>query len=364
MSINCSLLDCVSGPQMTSSATNVDLDANSSSSGGTADANAAISKRIADIVAAEGKSKSTWCKIHWAEATFRRWTSSPVDLRFLNPVAINSVVPKFILEIRKEDGGSYPPNTLYDLVIYLQQAISLTQKTTYNFLEDPQFAAIKLVLDAEMKRLRSCGIGVMKKQVDVINESCENSMWANNILGGDNPHQLLHTMIYLLGVNLVLRGRLEHRQLQWNNFEMRENVIVCRENVSKCNAGGIKGRKMRGKIVEIHKNTTDTLRCPILLFKKYSSLCPSDRDPDSPFYLTPLKNFSATTWYSKVPVGINTIAKATTTLMQRANVEGFFTNHSLRRTAITRMYRTIMGLMKSAFLKHPVIAPLLYVNTR
>jgi integrase len=160
-------------------------------------------------------------------------------------------------------------------------------------------------------------------------------MWINNILGEDNPHHLVHTMIYLLGMNLILRGRLEHRQLQWDNFELHENVIVYREHASKCNVGGIKGRQFKGKVVYIYANPAVPLRCPVRLFKKYASLCPPDREPNSPFYL---KKFSNTLGYSKVPLSLNTIAKATSSLMQRTNVEGFFTNHSLRRSAITRLY--------------------------
>jgi hypothetical protein len=314
----------------------VDLDAESSCSDETPTISA-LDKRIAAIVDAGGKSKSTLHKISWAEATFRRWTSSPLDLRSLDVGWMNSMVSKFILEIRKEDGSSYPPNTLYDLVIYLQQAINRTQNTAYNFLDDAQFNTIKLVLDAELKQVRSSGIGSTKKQAEIITDKAEDDMWTGNILGDTTPHQLLHTMIYVLGVNLVLRGRLEHRQLQWDNFEVHENLIVYREHVSKCNAGGIKGRKMKGKVVEIHENM-NSLRCPIRIFKKYASLCPKDLDPASPFYLTPLKNYSGSMWYGIVPVGVNFIAKATKLMMQRTNIEGYFTNHSLRRTAITRMF--------------------------
>ena len=136
---------------------------------------------------------------------------------------------------------------------YIYNKLSTVPKIKHNFIDDAQFKTIKLVLDAELKQVRSRGIGSTKKQAEIISVKAEDDMWTGNILGDSTPHQLLHTMIYVLGVNLVLRGRLEHRQLQWDNFEGHDNVIVYREHVSKCNAGGIKGRKMKGKVVEITK---------------------------------------------------------------------------------------------------------------
>jgi hypothetical protein len=97
----------------------------------------------------DGKSKSTRNKIQWAQAAFRRW--SPLDLKTLDMEAINSIVPKYILEIQKEDGGNYPPNMLYNLVIYLQQGINELHQNSFNFLEDEQFKPIRLGLNAELK---------------------------------------------------------------------------------------------------------------------------------------------------------------------------------------------------------------------
>jgi integrase len=296
--------------------------------------------KIAAIIAADGRSKSVLSKMKWAENVFHRWMSGHNNVT-LSTMRINHFVdfiPKYIMEVRKDDGGCYPPNTLFDLIIYLQQSINRSHNTKYNFLSDDCFKPIKLVLDAEMKRLQCCGVGIKRKQAEVIDIDSENDMWIDNILGEDTPKQLVNTIIYLLGLNLALRGRVEHRQLQWDNFEFKNTVIIYTENISKTNIGGLRGRKVKGKMVEIHSNETDHLRCPVRLFKKYAALCPGDREMESPVYLSPLKKPNKTCWYSKIPLGINSISKATTTIMKQHNCEGYFTNHSLRRTAITRLY--------------------------
>ena len=43
-------------------------------------------------------------------------------------------------------------------------------------------------------------------------------------------------------------------------------------------------------------------------------------------------------WYSNVPTGINTLANVVKNLRQAAGFPGFFTNHSLRATAVTRLF--------------------------
>ena len=43
-------------------------------------------------------------------------------------------------------------------------------------------------------------------------------------------------------------------------------------------------------------------------------------------------------WYTKSPIGNNTLARTLTNLFRDAGIEGHFTNHSLRATAATRMF--------------------------
>ena len=44
-------------------------------------------------------------------------------------------------------------------------------------------------------------------------------------------------------------------------------------------------------------------------------------------------------WYSDQVVGRNTISKVVRNLMEKAGINGFFTNHSARRTGGTRLFR-------------------------
>ena len=58
----------------------------------------------------------------------------------------------FVLEVRKQNGTEYPPNTLHHIVCgimrYLRQ-----NGMNIDFYQDPEFADFRQSLDAEMKRL-------------------------------------------------------------------------------------------------------------------------------------------------------------------------------------------------------------------
>ena len=63
---------------------------------------------------------------------------------------------------------------------------------------------------------------------------------------------------------------------------------------------------------------------------------PSERKCDA-FYLTPLKKPNGNVWYTKTPVGHNTLVSC---LGKTSGIQGLKTNHSLRVTAATRLFHS------------------------
>ena len=48
--------------------------------------------------------------------------------------------------------------------------------------------------------------------------------------------------------------------------------------------------------------------------------------------------WSDSVWYSAVPIGVNTLSTVVSRLCKMAGFSGYFTNHSLRATAATRLF--------------------------
>ena len=81
-------------------------------------------------------------------------------------------------------------------------------------------------------------------------------------------------------------------------------------------------------------------RCPVRLIDKYMSLCPPvGKNSKANFYLRRLEKTNPAQWYSTRVLGINAIRKTVQEMVKSVRLDGFFTNHSLRRSGTTRLFQ-------------------------
>ena len=104
------------------------------------------------------------------------------------------------------------------------------------------------------------------------------------------------------------------------------------------NKGGIKHRKVEAKEVHVYP-VENVERCPLRIFLKYMSLLPYNRNCNS-LYLQTKKKYSPDCWYQDRPAGENKLCDVVQDICKKAGFPGFYSNHSLRSTAATRMYRS------------------------
>ena len=76
------------------------------------------------------------------------------------------------------------------------------------------------------------------------------------------------------------------------------------EDISKNRPGGLKGRKLKPKVVHHYNNPENPERCFVQLFKLYQQL-PTNRTRNI-FYFQPLKKPCSDQWFSNKPIGHNT----------------------------------------------------------
>ena len=75
------------------------------------------------------------------------------------------------------------------------------------------FSWFRMILDSEMKRLQTSGIGTAQKKTKPITFEDEEILWRKRILGDSTPQSLLDTMVYMNRLYFVLYGGQEHRNL-------------------------------------------------------------------------------------------------------------------------------------------------------
>ena len=319
--------------------------------------------RIAELQRIRLK-KKTEAKVNWAVNAYKEWRNDRLyhfnydvgiyfadldDLPNLTKENLEHALCRFVPEVTKVKGeGPYPGKTLYQMIVAIQKFLNIN-KLNWKLIDSNEFSDLRVVLDNVMQERTAMNVGVTKRQAQVISYETEQELWDKGFLGEDTPDKLRNTTLFLIGINVYLRAIEEHYYLRRPSkdevsqitFERDSNGVRClvyrEDTITKTHDGGIKDMKRERKIVWVYPSA-DPKRCPVRIVEKYMSLCPAVTGKKN-FYLKSLTKPRLTQWFGNQVVGQNTLASVVKVLMEEAGIEGFFTNHSLRRTGGTRLFQ-------------------------
>lgn len=278
--------------------------------------------------------------------------NSPVrvsaDLMKMTEEEICFNVCRFILEVRKQNGDDYPADTLYELLLSLQHYMRVNGRKV-KFLDDECFLPIRNSLDNRMKYLTSIGKFAKREKADIITDELEEILWQQGLLGEDTPKQLSDTLLYMIGMHFALRAGAEHKNLRvGGDSQLRikrdDNLklwyLEYTEDFSKNNQGGLDHRKVQRKVVRAYQNEVNPERCIVHYYKKYIAVRPKTDNCPADFYLRPLAQAQDNVWFYCQPIGRYKLSCVISDLCTRAGFKGKFTNHSLRASCASRLYRS------------------------
>lgn len=270
------------------------------------------------------------------------------DLLQMSNTDLNAILCRFICEVRKKNNEDYPSDTLYDLVLSLQLYLKHAGRKV-RFLDDDCFEEVRNTLDNRMKDLSSQGKRAKRESAAVITVEQEEHMWQSGVLGEDNPKQFSRTLLYLIGMHFALRAGAEHRNLRVgpeSQIKLRQDesnglyYLEYSEDVSKTNQGGLDHRTVKRKVVRAYQNTDNPDRCVVHYWKKHLAVRPKHDNCPLDFYLRPLVAPNADgAWFAMQAVGRVKLSNTVRELAQEAGISGKVTNHSLRATCASRLYR-------------------------
>ena len=308
--------------------------------------------------------KRSESKMNWGVKAYNEWREDRLynfnydvgiyyadlnDLPHLTLDNFKHAMCYFIPEVTKSKGdGLYPGATLYQMVVAIQKYLNLN-KIPWKIIEGPEFEEIKTVLDNVMEERTALNIGVKKKQAQFVTYKFENEMWAKGVLGEDCPDRLRDTVLFLIGTHCTLRASDEHYYLCHDtpqeksqlSFENNSNGVRClvyrEDTVSKTHDGGLKDMRSDRKEVWVYPNS-DITKCCVRLVEKYLKLCPQYHKKPN-FYLHSLAKPTPSQWYGEQVIGQATLAKTVKKLLKEVNIDGYFTNHSCRRSGTTRLFQ-------------------------
>ena len=151
----------------------------------------------------------------------------------------------------------------------------------------------------------------------------------------------------MIGAQVCTQKWTRTQRLSLWNTPISHLNLVCMENISNSNRGGLEQRKIDAKQVVHHSNTTNPDRC----FKKYmlSTDATSPPPPPPPIHIT-AENIGILTYSNSQDICMvhyhsfwtqysQPNSEAT---MQIAGIPGFKTNHSLCVASATRLFQSGM----------------------
>ena len=319
----------------------------------------AISEAEYEVMAAPFVPSNTKKNNQWAHNNFVAWRDArnarnpdnlcPEDLLSKQPFDVEALaywLPRYACETRTKAGKKYPASTILSLLGGLLREMRALSPECPNFLDtsDSRFKGMHSIIDAYFRQLRSEGVGAIVKHASLINKEEENLLWEHGVLGDDSPERLLNAVFFYNGKNICLRGGKEHRALKISQFvrSYDPDQYVYKENGSKNRSGGLYECRVENKSVVIMACKDAGVRCHVHLLDIYlSKLPPKAREIDC-FYMKPLGvhviKQPSKPWFSCQPCGENKLSGMVKSMFERIGVGGK-TNHSLRATGATEMFR-------------------------
>ena len=258
---------------------------------------------------------------------------------------LNLLLCKFFKSLKKLDGTEYEPGSLTSFQRSLQRSLN-ERGSNVNIIEGDNFKLSREVLSAKRRQLVvEHGKGNKPQAARELTEAEEDKLFECGEFGTSNPTILQRTLWWIIALHFGFRARDESRRLKWGDVTLEKDpdteneILVWRyERGSKTRQGQDKPYSVRA--FHPTAQATGNERCPVKIFKEFARRRPLEMNkPDSPFYLAVKhkRKPDDNVWYMRSPLGKNEIGKFLSTAAKNAGLQGRVTNHSVRKTCISRL---------------------------
>ncbi|XP_036330800.1 zinc finger MYM-type protein 3 isoform X2 [Rhagoletis pomonella] len=211
----------------------------------------------------------------------------------------------FVKEVRKPNGTEYAPDTIYYLVLGIQQYLYENGRID-NIFTDPYYERFTDCLD-EVARKFSV---LYNDSQYIVTRVEEEHLWECKQLGAHSPHVLLSTLMFFNTKHFNLTTVEEHMQLSfshimkhWKRSAQNAKMPGTRNVLLRFYPpqAGLDANPRKKKVYEQQENEENPLRCPVRLYEFYLSKCPeSVKTRNDVFYLQPERSCvpDSPVWYS------------------------------------------------------------------
>ena len=143
-----------------------------------------------------------------------RINQGSIEIRELPCPALDKLLCKFFMKVKKQDGSEYEPNSLSSFQRSIQRHL---EEINYpgNILKDKAFLQSRNVLAARRKDLVNSGKGNKPQATRALTDVEENKLFESGQFGDGSPGILQRAIWWLLSIHFGFRARDESRKLLW-----------------------------------------------------------------------------------------------------------------------------------------------------
>ena len=267
-----------------------------------------------------------------------------VNMETISPATLDEILQKYYLEVRKQDGSDYEPDSLKVMQAALERYLS-DKKYPNSLITGREFATSRAVLDAKAQQLRMNGYGKRQNRAQPYNSAQEELFWSSGLLGDHSGVALTNTNFKNLSEHCGCRGRQDQHDAYVEDFE-----VVCIQieggEMAKCVRFSENPTKTRtGGLTAKHRKTPQEMwatdggsRDPVRLFQEFLRRRLSEMRTSGPLYLTIIQRPKTEVWYAKSKMGEHKLGSIMRTLAKTLNVEGKrISNHSTRKSVVAKL---------------------------
>ncbi|XP_053670615.1 zinc finger MYM-type protein 4 [Anopheles nili] len=239
------------------------------------------------------------------------------DILQLTADELNYSLCLFVNEVRKPNGTEYAPDTIYYLVLGIQQYLFENSRVE-NIFTDPYYERFTDCLDEVAKKFSM----LYNDSQFIVTRVEEEHLWECKQLGAHSPHVLLSTLMFFNTKHFNLVSVEEHMELSfshimkhWKRTPPQGSKATATRNVLLRfypPQSSLAANARKKKVYEQLENEEDPLRCPVKLYEFYLSKCPeSVKTRNDVFYLQPERSCvpDSPVWYSTQPLSKESLTK-------------------------------------------------------
>ncbi|CAB4005042.1 zinc finger MYM-type 2-like [Paramuricea clavata] len=250
---------------------------------------------------------------------------------------------EFFAAVLSADGSEYEPLSLRSIFASFNRHLK-EKDYPEQIIESPCFNKTREALKAKQKELKSLGKGSKPNAAHSLSDEEVDLLYERGEFGTHSARALVNMLWWKNTTHFGLRGCRENRDVRWGDIRLRMDTsglefLEYTERQTKTRSGE-NPRDLR-KVKPTMWPCNDRKRDPILAYKRFAEKRPPEAcTPDSPFYLGIDHTKHPSIWFTKQPMGKNTINNLLKNMCRNAGIrdeEQKLSNHSARKTMVKKL---------------------------